>query len=411
MNILFLTLVDIRTVQSHGIYTDLLRELSKSGNDLYIVSPIEKRYNEETHVIKESGFTILKPQIGNTQKTSSLIEKGISTVMIEPIFRKAIREYFSDVKFDLVLYSTPPITLVSAIRYVKKRDHALTYLLLKDIFPQNAVDLGMMAKSGVKGILYKHFRKKEKELYAVSDKIGCMSQANVDFLKKQDPEIDPDRIEICPNSLEIEEKAISLQQRLEIRSKYQIPQDKRVIVFGGNLGKPQSIPFLISCLERCRDIGSLFFLIIGSGTDYGLLSHYLETSGQENARLMKFIPKEDYDVLVSACDIGLIVLDHKFTIPNFPSRILGYMQTKLPILALTDPNTDVGKVITGGEFGWWSESSDPEKAAEVIHRIAGLSDSQIRQLGENGFRYLEAHYSVRDAAKTILDAYRNRSVK
>ena len=92
--------------------------------------------------------------------------------------------YFADIKFDLILYSTPPITFYKAIEYVKKRDGAKTYLLLKDIFPQNAVDLGMMSKTGLKGLIYKYFRKKEKKLYAISDKIGCMSQANVDYVLK-----------------------------------------------------------------------------------------------------------------------------------------------------------------------------------------------------------------------------------
>ena len=62
------------------------------------------------------------------------------------------------------MYSTPPITFCRAVDYVKKRDNAQTYLLLKDIFPQNAVDIGMMSKQGIKGILYKFFREKEKRL-------------------------------------------------------------------------------------------------------------------------------------------------------------------------------------------------------------------------------------------------------
>ena len=181
MNVLFLTLLAFDSIQERTLYTDLLREFVKNGHHVYAISPIEKRQNQETHLIEEENATILRLQIGNTQKTN-IIEKGISTVMIEPTFKKAIREYFSNVKFDLVLYSTPPITLVSAVEYVKKRDDAKTYLLLKDIFPQNAVDIGIMSKSGLKGLLYKHFRRQEKKLYAISDRIGCMSQANVDYV-------------------------------------------------------------------------------------------------------------------------------------------------------------------------------------------------------------------------------------
>ena len=93
----------------------------------------------------------------NIQKTN-VIEKGIGTVTLEYQFKSAIRKYLGDISFDLILYSTPPITFPKVIQYLKKKNpKAITYLLLKDIFPQNAVDLGMMSKSGVKGILYRFF--------------------------------------------------------------------------------------------------------------------------------------------------------------------------------------------------------------------------------------------------------------
>ena len=165
MKLLFMTLLDFKSIEEHNIYTDLLREFRKNGHEVYVISPVERKENQETHLIEENGATILKLKIGNTQKTN-IIEKGISTVMLEPTFIKGIKKYFSNVKFDLILYSTPPITFCGAIEFVKKRDNAKTYLLLKDIFPQNAVDMGMLSKSGVKGILYKYFRNKEKKLYS-----------------------------------------------------------------------------------------------------------------------------------------------------------------------------------------------------------------------------------------------------
>ena len=105
---------------------------------------------------------MLHVRTGNVTGMVSLIEKGLAQLSIEPIFIKAIKKYYSNVKFDLVMYSTPPITFCNAIEYVKRRDNAKTYLLLKDIFPQNAVDIGMMSKSGIKGHLYKFSVTKKK---------------------------------------------------------------------------------------------------------------------------------------------------------------------------------------------------------------------------------------------------------
>lgn len=399
MNVLFLTLVEFDTIQEHNIYSDLLREFVKNGHEVYVISPSEKRENKPTHVVKEDHATILRLQIGNTQKTN-IIEKGISTLLIEPQFKAGIMKYFSDVKFDLVLYSTPPITLVSAVEYVKKRDGAKTYLLLKDIFPQNAVDIGIMSKSGLKGLLYKHFRRQEKKLYRISDRIGCMSQANVDYVIKHNSEVDPKIVEVCPNCLEVIDKSVDEDTRKQIREKYGIPLDKKVFVYGGNLGKPQGVPFLIECLEKCKDIEDAFFIVVGNGTEYGKLEAYEKTSGQKNFKLMSRLPKEDYDTMVGACDVGLIFLDHRFTIPNFPSRLLSYMQAKIPVLACIDPNTDIGKVVEQGGFGWWVGSNDSNMFAGTVSRIINEDNDEMK---EKEFQYLIDHYTSDRAYQIIIE--------
>lgn len=398
MNVLFLTLLNFDSLQERSIYTDLLREFVKNGHQVYAISPTEKRQNKKTHLIEEENAKILRLQIGNTQKTN-IIEKGISTVMIEPTFKKAIKKYFSNVKFDLVLYSTPPITLVSAIEYVKKRDGAKTYLMLKDIFPQNAVDMCMMSKSGLKGLLYRHFRKQEKKLYAISDRIGCMSQSNVDYVINHNPEVDPKIVEICPNCVEPVDMRVSPEVRNEMRTKYGLPLDKKIFLYGGNLGKPQGIPFIVECLKSQKDNPDAYFLIVGDGTEFGKLEGYINEEKPENVKLMKRLPKEDYDRLVAACDVGLIFLDYRFTIPNFPSRLLSYMQAGLPVLACTDPNTDIGKVITEGGFGWWCESNYVEGSMELVKEIC---EADICPKGNRAWEYLEEFYTVKNVYDKVF---------
>ena len=398
MNVLFLTLVSFDTVQAREIYTDLLREFIKDGHEVYSISPVEKHEEKETYLIREDYATILRIQIGDIQKTST-IKKGINTVLIGQTFKKAIKTYFSDVKFDLVLYSTPPITLAPAIEYVKTRDGARTYLLLKDIFPQNAVDLGMLSTHGVKGLLYKYFRRQEKRLYAISDRIGCMSPANVKYVIDHNPEVDPAKVEVCPNSIEVIDKSVDEETRTAIRNKYGIPLDKRVFVYGGNLGKPQGIPFLIECLRECEGIGGAFFLIVGDGTEFHLINDYVERESPKNVKLMRRLPKEDYDTLVAACDVGMIFLDHRFTIPNFPSRLLSYMQAKLPVFACTDPNTDIGQVIVDGEFGWWVESDETLKFRNKIGEI--IHNDSIEIKSKQSFNYLVDSYDIKDVYSVI----------
>lgn len=397
MNVLFLTLLDFNSLEERNIYTDLLREFTKRDHHVFVISPVERRKKQVTSVVKEQNVTILKLKIGNTQKTN-LIEKGISTVSIEPQFISGIKEYFSDVKFDLVIYSTPPITFCNAIEYVKKRDGAKTYLLLKDIFPQNAVDMGMMSKTGLKSFLYKYFRRKEKKLYKISDHIGCMSQANADYIIKHNPEILPDIVEVCPNSVEPIDMSVNQEEKIAIREKYRIPVDKMVYVYGGNLGKPQGIDFLIKCLKSQERNEDVFFLIVGDGTEFGKLEAYINDADQKNVKLMKRIPKEDYDTLVGACDVGMIFLDYRFTIPNFPSRLLSYMQAKIPVLAVTDISTDVGKVIVEAGFGWWCRSDSIESFNSAVFDSLNNNNN----MGSVEWDYLRENYSSVNSYQIIM---------
>lgn len=394
MNVLFMSLGTFYNLNGSSVHLDVLKRFAEE-HEVWLVCKNEEKPTEFTD---ELGIHVLRVHTGELKKVG-LIQKGINTVKVEPQFKKAIKKYLANIKFDLVLYTTPPITFASAIKYLKKRDNPITYLMLKDIFPQNAVDIGIMSTEGIRGVLYQYFRKKEKSLYKWSDYIGCMSSANVEYILKHNPEIDANSVEVCPNVTMIEDMSVNDVERREIRRKYNIPLDKKVFVYGGNLGKPQDIPFLIECLRYSQDIKDAYFLIIGNGTEYSKIEKFVNEEKPVNCRLMNSLPKADYETMVAACDVGMLFLDHRFTIPNFPSRMLSYMKAKIPILAVTDPNTDVGKVIVDGGFGWWCESDIPVRFTENVRDII---NKNYLQMGLNGYRYLLEHYSIERAYEVIM---------
>ena len=397
MNVLFMSLGVFYDLTSSSVHIDILKRIAEE-HSVYLVC---KNEGEETKYNYENGINVLRVHTGELKRVG-IIKKGINTILVEYQFERAIKKILNDIRFDLVIYTTPPITFVRPITYVKKRDKAVTYLMLKDIFPQNAVDIGMMSTDGVKGLLYKYFRKKEKKLYEISDYIGCMSEANINYIKQNNEEIDAYKLEMCPNITVIEDLSINEETRNEIRRKYKVPLDATVFIYGGNLGKPQGIPFLIECLEKCRLTKGAFFLIIGQGTEYGMIENYIASRSPENCMLMRSLPKADYETLVSACDVGLIFLDHRFTIPNFPSRILSYMKARVPVFAVTDPNTDIGDVIKAGNFGWWCESDNSDRFKTMIEKIVAEKDA-LHVSGDNGFEYMKNHYNPDIAYHTIIE--------
>mgnify|MGYP000756293194 FL=1 len=399
MNVLFLTLSRISDIKERGIYTDLMREFVRHGHTMYIVVPAERRFHQPTEMLDGGNVKILRVWTFNIQK-SNLIEKGIGTLLLEYQYQKAIQKYWKNAKFDLILYSTPPITFNKVIAALKKKG-AKTYLLLKDIFPQNAVDLGMFSKDS---FLYRMFRKKEERLYQLSDYIGCMSPANVDYVLMHNREVDTCRVEVCPNSIELCRGEERLCPNEALLQKLSIPIDKILFIYGGNLGRPQGIDFLIEVLAANEKRNDSFFIIVGNGTEFMKIKLWFDQNTPHNACLLSSLPKQEYDSLVRVCDIGLIFLDRRFTIPNFPSRLLSYLENRMPVLMATDKNTDIGEIAKINGFGLWTESGNIETYMEMVDFMAADRE-RIKIMGENGYPYLEANYTVNCSYDIIMEHF------
>lgn len=400
MEVLFLTLENFGSYEDHDMYADVMQELIKAGHNVHTVLPAYDR--GKTVLRTEGNSTLLHVATDSTTGSRNLIKKGMSTLLIGSVFKHAIKKFYPDKKFDLVIYSTPPITFVDPIRYIKKKDGARTYLMLKDIFPQNAVDLGMLSKRGIRSVPWIYFRWKEKQLYGLSDYIGCMSQANREYLLEHNPQLKRENVGICANSLRILKRTKAVKQ--EVRRAYGIPEDKIVLLYGGNLGKPQGVDHIIACLKEAEKESKAYFIIAGDGTERERLCKAFENS--ENVCVMGKLPVEEYHRMVDACDVGLIFLDNRFTIPNFPSRLLSYTQAAIPVLSVTDAVTDIGDVIAENGFGWSCGADSVADFCQKVKQIVSLEDLTV--YGERGLRYHEEHWTPANACEAILKAVKSK---
>lgn len=374
-----------------------MRKFRDEGHEVYIVTPYERQYGIPTSLKKVDGVSVLGVKTFNIQKTN-IIEKGIGTVSLESQYNRAISRYLSNLSFDLILYSTPPITLSNVVKKLKIRNpNAISYLLLKDIFPQNAVDLGMFSK---RSLFYYYFRRKEVALYKNSDYIGCMSPANVDFVLKHNRFLSQEKVEVAPNSLELLVPKVEIDKAF-IRAKYNLPIDKLIFIYGGNLGKPQGVDFLIQCLDANKQREDCHFLIVGNGTEFYRMKKWFDITQPQNVSLFARLPKEEYDCLVQSCDVGLIFLDYRFLIPNYPSRLLSYLENRMPIIAATDIHTDIGTIAENNGYGYYCESIQINNFTICINRFIDYPES-IKEMGERGYRFLLDNYLVDHTFQRII---------
>ncbi|MEZ4811247.1 MAG: glycosyltransferase family 4 protein [Allomuricauda sp.] len=395
--ILFLALGFPNVSKANNLYTDLMEEFAQRGHDVLVVAP---EGNDNGHGINFEGqVKVLRVKTLPLFNVGT-IKKGVANVLLPFQYRSAIKKHCQDLDFDLIVLPTPPITLLSVASWLKKKSSAKVYLILRDIFPQNAVDLGMM---GEHGLFHRLFRKQEKDLYKLSDAIGCMSQANVDYVKKHNPELDFAKLHLLPNWERLPEP-VSKEDIISIREKYGL-QDKFVVVFGGNMGRPQKMENIVELANACKDNERICFYLIGSGTEKHRVEQMIEGLGLQNIKTIDQLPKKEYIQILAASDVGLISLSDEFTIPNFPSKVLTYFGLKKPVLASLDLSTDFGQMLQETRSGLWSEAGKiDEFKKNLLWFLEHSEESKV--MGENGYNYMKTDLTPEIAHDTIVEKIR-----
>ncbi|WP_329805057.1 glycosyltransferase family 4 protein [Flavobacterium facile] len=392
MKILFLALAYPKIPNSSNLYTDLMEEFRDQGHEVYVVAPaineneIGLNIEEGIHVIRVKTLPLLNV---------NPIQKGIANVLLPFQYKKAIKKYFKSETLDLIIMPTPPISLIDVASWLKKKYQSKLYLILRDIFPQNAVDLGMMKKDGM---LYNFFRKKEHLLYEVADKIGCMSPGNIDYVIHHNPKVKVEKLHLLPNwQKEIPQFS---DDKVALRKKYNF-DDNFVIIFGGNIGLPQKLENILAVAELFQPEDKVLFFIVGQGTEKAKIEKLIKEKNIQNVVIKNSLPRDDYQNIISVADCGLISLHENFTIPNIPSKSLSYFNAKIPVLAAIDINTDYGTIIQDEvKAGVWAPSNQPHLIKEKIDLL--LANPQLcKQMGENGYQYFVNNVTPKHSYEVI----------
>ncbi len=391
--IVFLALGYSDISKSTNLYTDLIQEFKKNNHDVLVIAPALSKTDVGLRL--EYGVKVLRVATLPLFNVN-VVKKGIANILLSNQYKKALKRSKIELDFDLILMPTPPITLTGVAKWLKRKSGGKLYLILRDIFPQNAVDLKMMKATG---LIHSYFRKKEVELYNVVDSIGCMSPANVQYIKDCNPELNHEKLHLLPNWENLP-KYKNKEISDEILVKYRL-KDKFVLIFGGNIGRPQKMENIIHLAKACQDIPDIVFFIIGSGTEKQNLVDFVCKEGLSNVILENKIPKSDYNNLLRLADVGLISLSEDFLIPNFPSKVLSYYGNKIPVLASIDLRTDFGIILEDINAGLWAEAGNTELLKEKLLKLYNNPDLR-KKMGENGYEYMKSNLLPSNACDIIL---------
>lgn len=404
MNILFLFLRHSENPTDSTLTKDISDEFYKQGHSVKVATLLEKKYGRETQLKVENGYPVLRVKTGNYFDSPGKIEKGITALTMPKDLEKAIKKYFKNEKFDLIYTHTPFISNAKLINNLKGYYNCKSCLHLWDIFPQNAKDINLLTNK----LLLSFFEYQEQKMYDVFDYIGCMSKGNLEYMEIRDKNIKLDKYFILKNWAQIKEKLI-FDKKL-IREKYKYTENDFICIFGGNMGKPQKLENILELAKKSLIDKNIKFLFVGKGTERNLLENKVKNENISNVKFLDYIPREDYELVTASCDIGLVSLDERFTVPNFPSKTTDYFKLELPILASLDSCAakDYGKFLQDEvKGGLFALSGKTDELYSQLLKLKNNSELKI-ELGRNGRQYYENELGVDKAYETIMKQIKNR---
>ena len=327
MNILFTLLSLPKDIKSSGLYLDMALEFVRNGHKVTIVAGTD----EKTTFQDEFGMQVLRVHSQPIKYVKNMVKKGIGMATLPYYFERAYNKYLKKEKVDWIVMPTPPITLIDFVKKVKKQTGAKLYMVLRDIHPQSSASLGEIKQKWMVNYLYRR-----SDLgYRLADVVGCMSQANIDFIQKEHNIPSTTKCRVLYNWMNYQpyvEEDFS-----DLREKYNL-QGKFLVLFGGNIGQGQRVENIADLAKHYLSNENIVFVIIGKGIKKNYLQQLAQEQGLKNILFLNYMPREDYLRFVKSADLGLISIHEKNAAPTCPSKALSYMSLKIPMLALINSN-------------------------------------------------------------------------
>lgn len=367
---------------------ELALEFIKRGNQVYVVTPginLESSY----YSFDLDGVTIYQFASGEIKNVSKF-KRAINETLLSFRAWNSLKHILKQLNCELIVYYSPSIFWGLFIRKLRDIWKARTYLILRDFFPQWAIDNGLLRSNS---IITKFFQFFEKINYSSADKIGLMSPGNLKWfgIKYKDQS----KLEVLYNW--VSDRPLKIES-YPYRTRYNL-HNKLVFFYGGNIGHAQDMSQILRLAKNLRKNQDVYFVLVGTGDEVALVRETIQKDSLTNLLLLDPVPQNEFIHMLAEFDIGLFCLNRDHTTHNFPGKILSYLVQSKPILGSVNPGNDLKEVIGNSKAGIVVEAGDDSTFLEAATK---LLDKNIRELyAKNCNVLLKQIFSVESACDRI----------
>lgn len=374
---------------------DLAIEYKKQGHNIWVVTSVnEEDTDSDSNVILDEidGIHVIRIVLPNKKKVS-LIKRGILEITSSYRLDYLTKSYLDDLDIDFIIEYSPSIMLSIFVKKLKKKHKCKSYLVLRDIFPAWARDLGVIKNK----FIYSYFRYIEKQMYKNSDIIGAQSPKNREYLLKNN-NLNKNKVDVLYNWVH-NTNEVEINEYINYKKELNI-EDKIIFLYGGNIGKAQQIEFLLELAKSVEDNKDAVFLIVGDGVEkVKLMDKY---KNLKNVIFKDSIEPKKYEILVKQCDIGLVNLNKDFKTHNIPGKLLTYWNNEKPVLAAVNAGNDLFEIINNHNGGICVETGDLENYKTGFNKIIN-NEKERMTMGKNGKNFVRKNFDVFTSSEKILN--------
>lgn len=363
--------------------SDVARELSGRGHDVTVLAPFPNRHGgrlypgyRRTLFHREAsadGYRVVRCGSLFSRRSSLLsrLAENVSfgiTSALALLFRK---------KPGVIYANTWPIFAASMIAAVARLRRIPVVVSLQDIYPESLMSQRRRGSGVVNGLILAIDRRVARGANAVV----AISQRFAEHYRRTRG-IEPSRIHVVPNWQPAQATEEVPGAAEACRERNAIPRDAFLLAYGGNVGVSAAVETLIEAFRHLQDEPAIHLLVAGAGASLEDCRRLAAEIAPERIRFEN--PWTDTMGVLHAADVLVLTTRAAQSIASVPSKLIHYLLSARPVLALALPDSDTAAVVLGSGAGMVVEPDEPKLLADAIRTMTLLSREERQRVGNAG---------------------------
>ena len=374
--------------------SDLASEFIRQGYEITVVIPSPGQKSPWTLEV-HNGVRILRFKSGPI-KSKNYIRRTLAEIFM-PFWmaRNLKKSPLAKCVWNGIIWYSPSIFHGPFVSKIKKKHKCKTYLIIRDIFPNWALEMGLMNRSPI----YYFFKAVACYQYSVANVIGVESPGNLIYFRNW-KQYGKKKIEVLHNWLgKPGNKPSSIQIQNSVLS------GRKIFIYAGNMGSAQNLDIFINLAENLKQRDNLGFLFVGNGSESHRLQASVRSRCLNNVLFHDFVHPDQIPNLYSQCYAGLLSLDPRISSHNIPGKFLSYVQNGLPVLANLNKGNDLTNTIVNEKIGYVCETNNVNELSYLLEKLIKFKESNKNQLIDCCKNVFIKYFTVEKAVKQIASNF------